>query len=441
MLKKLILSLVVLTLTSTSFADTIDITQGNADPIPIAINEFAGHNHADISQAEHITKVIKDDLQNSGLFRAISHAAFIENKVGLKHKPLFAAWQQINANLLLNGELERLDSGKLRIKFVLWDTILETELVSETLELSEKIWRRAAHKIADRIYQKVTGYDGYFDTRIVYVSEKGPYLKRVKRIAIMDQDGENHQYLTDGSSLVLTPRFSPDGSKILYLSYKNRIPQVFMLDLASGRSSILGKFPGMSFAPHFSPDGKRALVSMAKGGKTHIYEIDLKTKHAKQLTSGNAIFTSPSYSSNGKEIIFNSDKDGSRQLYTMDLDGSNMKRLTTSGKSYAEPTWSSTDYVAFTTISRDFGFTIGVMKPNSEDLNKNERLITSGYLVESPSWAPNGRVLVFSKGTKPHGNKPGALNRIYTIDFTGHNERILPTPHGASDPDWSKSRL
>lgn len=440
---KNIKNLVFFVITFTSYiviADTIDITQGHADPIPIAVNEFSGHNHADVKNAEHIVRVIKNDLQNSGIFRAISHTAFIENKVGISHKPLFAAWQQINANLLVNGEVQRLDSGKLRVKFILWDTILETELASETLELSETIWRRAAHKIADRIYQKITGYAGYFDTRIVYVSEQGSYTKRIKRIAIMDQDGENHQYLTDGSTLVLTPRFSPDSKKILYLSYKNRKPQVFMLDLASGKSSLVINFPGMSFAPHFSPDGKSALMSIAQNGKTHIYEIDLSNKKKTQLTHGSAIFTSPSYSPDGREIVFNSDKDGSRQLYIMERNGSNIRRITGSG-SYAEPTWSSNGYIAFTKISRDFGFTIGVMKHDATSAHNSERLIASGYLVESPSFASNGRMILFSKSVKPHVHKTNGLSRIYTIDFTGHNERIIPTPHDASDPNWSNPRL
>ena len=418
---------------------TIDITEGNIDPIPIAINEFSGHNHADVKSAENIVKVIKNDLHNCGVFRPISNAAFIENKIGVSHKPLFAAWQQINANLLVNGEVQRLDSGKLKVKFILWDTILETQLVSETLELSEAIWRRGAHKIADKIYKKLTGYDGYFDTRIVYVSEKGAYTKRIKRIAIMDQDGENHRYLTDGSTLVLTPRFSPDGRKILYLSYKNRIPQVFMLDLASGKSSLLGNFPGMSFAPHFAPDGRTALISIAQNGRTHIYEIDLATKKKTQLTHGASIFTSPSYSPDGKEILFQSDKDGLRQLYIMDRNGSNIRRISSSG-SYAEPTWSINDYIAFTKVSRDFGFTIGVMKYSPTSTYSNERLIASGYLVESPSWAPNGRVILFTKGSKPSAHKTSGLSRLHTIDFTGYNERVLPTPYDASDPDWSKPR-
>lgn len=440
---KVFIFLFVVILSMPARAETIiDISSGNMEPTPIAINAWAGHSHGDIIYGEKISKVIKDDLQNSGLFRAISPAAFIENKVGVNHKPLFAAWQQINANLLLNAEVQKLDSGKLKVKFILWDTILESELISETLELSETIWRRAGHKIADRIYKKITGYDGYFDTRIAYVSETGSYFKRVKRIAIMDQDGENHQYLTDGKNLVLTPRFSPDGKKLLYLSYQNRVPQVFILDLASGRSSLLGKFHGMSFAPQFSPDGKHVVVSIAKSGRTNIYEIELRSHRMKQLTNGSAIYTSPSYSPDGKEIVFQSDMDGGRrQLYIMNRDGSNIKRLTHAARSYAEPKWSINGYLAFTTVSREFGFTIGVLNLNSMSLNNNERLITKGYLVESPAWAPNGRVIVFAKGTKPTKARTSGLSRLYTIDFTGHNERLVPTPHDASDPDWSKPRL
>jgi len=438
---KLISALIIVTgFSAKIYADTIDITNGHADPIPIAVNEFSGHNSSEVKMAENIVNVIKADLKNCGFFRPISSAAFIENKTGVNHLPLFASWQQINSNLLINGDVEVLDSGNLRVRFILWDTILESKLIAETLELPEKIWRRAGHKIADSVYKKITGYGGYFDTRIVYVSEQGPYLQRVKRLAIMDQDGENHQYLTDGSTIVLTPRFSPDGKKILYLSYKNRIPQVFILDLASGRSSLLGHFPGMSFAPRFSPDGKTALISIAKDGMTHIYEVNLSNKQKHQLTHGAAIHTSASYSPNGQEIAFNSDRDGTRQLYIMDRDGSNVRKISYGNGFYTEPNWSSNGYIAFTKMTRDYGFTIGVMKPESDNVVGTERLIANGYLVESPSWAPNGRIIVFTKSIKQSGKKSNNLRRIYTIDFTGHNERIIPTPHDASDPDWSKPR-
>ncbi len=424
---------------SMAYAETIDITTGSVDPIPIAINEFAYENSEDKKYANKITEIIRNDLQNSGLFKSISRNAFIENKLGTKHEPLFAAWQQININLLLNARVKLLPSGKIKIKFILWDTIIENKLISETITLSANIWRRAGHKIADKIYEKVTGYSGYFDSRIVYVSEKGPYLKRVKRIAIMDQDGANHRYLTDGAELVLTPRFSPDGKKILYLSYKNNIPQVFTLDLKTNRTNLLGNFPGMSFAPRFSPDGKNVIMSIAKDGKTHIYEFNLKTRKKKQITRGGAIYTSPCYSPDGNKIVFNSDMSGQRRLYVMNKDGTNINRISSIG-SYAEPNWSKTGNIVFTKISREFGFTIGVLNIDTIDFINSERLIASGYLVETPTWAPNGRLIAFAKGIRPGKKDKPNLSRIYTIDFTGYNERLIPTPHDASDPDWSNLR-
>lgn len=436
--RNLTLFLITVIFALNSYAkNSINITSGHSDPIPLAINDFAGVDPADYQIAKKIVDVISNDLKWSGMFRPISKAAFIENKTGTSHKPLFAAWQQINATLLVNGDVDRLASGRLQVKFTLWDTILERPMISEAFELSEKLWRRVAHKISDKIYQKITGYQGYFNTRIVYVSESGPYLKRKKRLAIMDQDGENHQYLTDGKDLVLTPRFSPNGKKILYLSYKNKTPQVHMLNLRNGRSKLIGDFPGMSFAPRFSPDGGHAIMSIAKDGNTHIYEINLKNKRRVQLTQGNSINTSPSYSPDGKKIAFNSDRHGSRQIFVMNRNGSSVKRISFGGGSYAEPEWSNRNYIAFTKINRDLGFTIGVLHPDANEKQNTERLITQGYLVESPSWATNGRVLSFTKGSPPSKTRTNGLNRIYTIDFTGHNERIIPTPSDASDPNWS----
>lgn len=425
---------------ATAAQNEVSINRGHAESMPIAINHFkAGGPELD-KLSKEITKVINNNLRNSGIFRPIPSAAFIENLTGITHVPLFASWQQINANLLLNGEIKKLISGKLQIKFILWDAILERELLSETIELSQQIWRRAAHKISDKIYSKMTGYGGYFDTRIVYVAESGPNLKRVKRLAIMDQDGENHQYLTDGKDLVLTPRFSPDGKKIIYLSYKNRIPQVHMLNLETGVSSLLGKFPGMSFAPRFSPDGQKAVMSVCQNGITHLYELDLNSMKKKQLTFDGTINTSPSFSPDGREIVYNSNRNGRRQLYIMKSDGTDIRRISFDDGIYAEPNWSGNNYIAFTRINRSYGFTIGVMRPDASEQQNTERLIASGYLVETPAWASNGRVIIFTKGTSARGKFTKGLNRIYTIDFTGYNERLLPTPGDASDPDWSGLR-
>ncbi len=424
----------------TSYAiETITINRGHADPIPIAINHFDADNSANNTLGQDMTTVIMNDLRHSGLFRPISLAAFIEQKKGVDYTPLFAAWRQINANFLLNGVVTKLGGGKLHVGFVLWDTILEKEIANSSFQITERAWRRAAHKIADEIYKQVTGEEGYFDTKVVYVSETGSPLKRIKRIAIMDYDGFNHRYLTDGKNLVLTPRFSPNADKILYLSYvKRRTPRVYMLDLKTGKETVLGNFPGMSFAPRFSPDGNEALMSIAKGGSTHIYKIDLRSMKIQRLTTGYSINTSPSYSPDGRRIVFNSDRSGSRQLYVMNADGSGVERISFGGGKYTAPSWSPRgDYIAFTKLTRGEGFTIGVMRPNSPREDRGERIIASGYLVEGPCWAPNGRVIMFNRGEPSRGRAAGKT-RIYSIDLTGYNEREVPTLYDASDPEWSQ---
>lgn len=418
---------------------TIIIDQGHVDPIPLAINHFDAQDKMTNKIGNDIIEVIANDLRNSGLFRTISAAAFIEKKQGINHKPLFAAWRQINASLLLNGEIKQISSDKIKVSFIVWDTILEKNIVAEALELPTKLWRRVAHQVADRVYEKLTGNQGYFDTQIAYISETGPYLKRVKRLAIMDQDGANHQYLTDGKNLVLTPRFSPHADKLLYISYAKKIPRIFIRNLRTGKDSLLGNFPGMSFAPCFSPDGSKALISIARHGSTHIFSVDLRTMHISPLTFGPGINTSPSYSPTGDKIVFNSDRSGSRQLYIMNPDGSNMERISFGGGSYTTPVWSPHgNYIAFTKISPGEGFGIGVMRPNiDQNGNNDERIIARGYLVEGPTWAANGKLIMFTKASSPKKTNV-SQSRIYTIDLNGYNEREIPTPKDASDPNWSK---
>ncbi|MGX6960431.1 MAG: Tol-Pal system beta propeller repeat protein TolB [Rickettsia endosymbiont of Pentastiridius leporinus] len=436
---KNIIYLIILLFNFTSYAlETINIEHGKADPTPIAVNNFDADNAESNAMQHEIIKVISNDLKLCGSFRPISPSSFIEEKIGIDYKPLFAAWRQINASLLLNGEVQKLENGKLKISFILWDTLLEKQLAGEIFEVPESLWRRAAHKIADKVYEKVTGDPGYFDTKIVYVSESGSGLKKVKRIALMDYDGANNKHLTDGRVLVLTPRFSRSNDKIFYVSYAaKRRALVFEKDLKTGKESAVGHFAGISFAPRFSPEGKKAVMSIAKNGSTHIYEFDLATKHLHKLTDGFGINTSPSYSPDGRKIVFNSDRNGTRQLYIMNSDGSNVQRISFGGGSYAAPSWSPRgDYIAFTKITKGEGFTIGVMKPCAEDNENSERIIASGYLVESPCWSPNGRVIMYAKGW-PSSSKSSGKNRIYAIDLTGHNEREIKTPSDASDPEWS----
>jgi TolB protein len=293
-------------------------------------------------------------------------------------------------------------------------------------------WRRVAHIIADVIYKRLTGEEGYFDTRLVYVAESGPQNRRVKRLAIMDQDGENHRFLTDGNELVLTPRFSPTSQEITYLSYVGKLPRVYLFNLSTGQQEVLGDFPGMTFAPRFSPDGNQVIMSAASSGNSEIYTMDLRTRKIARLTDHPAIDTSPSFAPDGSQIVFNSDRGGTQQLYIMNADGSNVHRISFNQGRYATPVWSPRgDLIAFTRISGG-EFYIGVMRPDGS----GERMLSKGFLVESPTWAPNGRVLAFFR-QGPADSRGQVTSKVYTIDLTGFNEREMVTPIDASDPAWS----
>ena len=400
----------------------IDITKGNIEPMPIAIPDFYG------SQAgADIARVVSADLERSGLFKPISPQAFIQDNASLQQGPRFQDWRVLNAQALISGAAQSTANGQIQVQFRLWDVYGESQMTGFQYNASQNNWRRVAHQIADEIYKRITGEEGYFDSRIVYVSESGPKNARVKRLAIMDQDGENHRYLTDGSALVLTPRFSPVSQDITYMSFYNNKPRVYLFNINTGQQEILGDFPGMTFAPRFSPDGSKVIMSMAQSGNTDIYEMDTRTRRSKRLTDNPAIDTSPSYSPDGSRIVFNSDRGGEQQLYVMNADGSGVQRISKGQGRYATPVWSPRgDLIAFTRMAQG-QFYIGVMRPDGS----GERQLSSGWLVEGPTWAPNGRVLAYFV------SDPSGRTQLHSIDLTGYNERVMKTPLDGSDPAWS----
>jgi TolB protein len=406
----------------------IDVTQGNVQPTPIAVTDFFGQQPNDAQYGANIAGVVAADLERSGLFKPIDKKAFIQTPDSLRTLPRFGDWRVINAQALVSGAVESQPDGRLRIEFRLWDVFAEQQMVGEAVTSTPENWRAIAHKVADEIYKRLTGEDGYFETRIVYVAESGPQTKRIKRLAIMDQDGENHRFLTDGGNLVLTPRFSPSTQDITYLSYRGNKPRVYLLNIETGQQEVLGDFPGMTFAPRFAPDGTRVILSLATNGSTDIYEMDLRTRKVHRLTNGPGISTGGSYSPDGSQVTFESDRGGSQQIYTMNADGSNPQRISHGEGKYGTPVWSPRgDFIAFTHITGGV-FYIGVMHPDGS----GERSIAQGFLVEGPTWAPNGRVLCYFKQSANSGR-----TRLYTIDLTGYNEREVITPMDGSDPAWS----
>jgi len=402
----------------------IDINKGVVEPLPIAITDFLS---ADGTGTE-IAGVVEADLRRSGLFAPIEKSAFIEKISNPDVAPRFEDWKVINAQALVTGRVTEEPDGRLRAEYRLWDTFAGQQLIGEQFFSNRSNWRRIAHIIADSIYERLTGESGYFDTRIVYVSESGPKDSRVKRLAIMDQDGANHRYLTEGHTLALTPRFSPTRQEITYMSYESGHPQVYLLQLETGQRELIGNFPGMSFAPRFSPDGQKVIMSLLRDdGNSNLFAMDLRSRNTTRLTSSNAIDTSPSYSPDGSRIVFTSDRGGSTQIYVMNADGSDPHRISFGPGRYSTPVWSPRgDLIAFT---RQTGgeFSIGVMHPDGT----GERILSTGFLQEGPTWAPNGRVIMFFR------QDAGAAGpKLYTIDLTGRNEQQIPTPAFASDPAW-----
>ena len=411
----------------------IDITRGVQEPLPIAVTDLFGDSEEETQVGQDIAGVIAANLNRSGLFRPLNPNAFIQTPEDLQGTPRFADWRIIDAQALIAGNVAEQPDGRLRIEFRLWDVIGEMQMTGLAYQTEPENWRRVAHIISDAIYEELTGEPGYFDTRIVYIAETGTPDRRIKRLAIMDQDGANHRYLTDGSALVLTPRFSPSTEEITYLSYHGGRPRVFLYNIETGQQEVLGDFPSMTFAPRFSPDGNRVIMSLSQGGNADIYVMDLRTRQVRQLTNHPGIDTSPSFSADGQRIVFESDRGGSQQIYVMNADGSNPQRISFGNGRYGEPVWSPRgDLIAFTRIVSG-RFAIGVMTPDGE----RERLLTEAYHVEGPTWAPNGRVLMYYTET-PSG--PGGIQRIArlnAIDVTGSNSWVVPTPADGSDPAWS----
>jgi len=410
----------------------LDVTQGTVQPLPIAITEFVGGGGGpDVEAGRGVTQIITNNLRRSGLFAPIDPAAFVEKITNPDASPRFQDWRVINAQALVTGRMTKQPDGRVKAEFRLWDVFAGQQLIGQQYFTQPNNWRRVAHIISDAIYERLTGEKGYFDTRIVFVDESGPKEKRIKRLAIMDQDGAEVKYLTRGEDLVLTPRFSPTSQEITYMSYGSGEPRVYLLNIETGQREVVGNFPNMSFSPRFAPDGQRVILSLQQGGNSNIFVMDLRSKATTRLTDTNAIDTAPCYSPDGTQIVFESDRGGGSQIYLMGADGSNQRRLSFGDGRYSTPVWSPRgDIIAFTKQGQG-KFAIGIMRIDGS----GERILTEGYHNEGPTFAPNGRVIMFFREAGGAGGP-----QLYTVDVTGYNEQRVPTPTYASDPAWSPLR-
>ncbi len=403
----------------------IDVNKGNIEPLPIAITDFLAGD----ALGTEISGIVTADLKRSGLFAPIDKGAFIEKISNPDVAPRFDDWKVINAQALVTGRVSKEADGRIRAEYRLWDIFAGQQLSGEQFFANNANTRRIGHIIADAIYERLTGEKGYFDTRIAFIDESGAKNARKKRLAIMDQDGANVRYLSNGSAIVMTPRFSPNRQEITYMSYESGQPRVYLLQIETGQRELVGNFPGMTFAPRFSPDGQRVIMSLLRDdGNSNIFAMDLRSRATTRLTNSAAIDTSPSYSPDGSKIVFTSDRGGRAQIYVMGADGSGQTRISFGDGVYSTPVWSPRgDLIAFTKQSGS-QFQIGVMKTDGS----GERILSSGFQQEGPTWAPNGRVLMFFRDAPGSGGP-----KLYSVDLTGRNEQPIPSKDFASDPAWS----
>ena len=402
----------------------IDVRRGSFQPIPIAIAEFGGEG----DMGSKVAGIIQNNLTRSGYFTILDRARFPDNP-SFDSTPNFGAWRSTGVQGIVTGRVTRDGSGRLRAEFRLWDVSAGKQLVGQQYSTDANTWRRVAHIISDAVYAKITGVGGYFDTRIAFVDESGPKERRKKRLAVMDQDGANVRYLTAGDNSIVSPRYSPATQDIAYMvQAQGQQPRVQVINLETGARRVVGDFNDMSSSPRFSPDGRRLLIALQEGGNSNIYAMDLASKGTTRLTNSSAIDTSPSYSPDGNQIVFESDRGGKQQIYVMGPDGSGQRRISFGEGAYSQPAWSPRgDLIAFTK-QRPGGFAIGVMKPDGS----GERVLTEGFHNEGPTWAPNGQYLVIFR---EQGGQSGG--KLFMIDVTGRVNVAIATPSFASDPSWS----
>ncbi|QEE36397.1 Tol-Pal system protein TolB [Octadecabacter sp. SW4] len=432
MIVRLMTLLAALMLGTQAFAQAplrLTLEEGVIEPLPFAVPTFQAETAGSEQMAADISRVLAEDLIGTGLFRQIPASAFISQHATFGQTVAFADWRAINAQALVTGAVA-VNGTQLVVKFRVYDVFSGAEM-GDGLQFvgTTDGWRRMAHKVADGVYTRITGETGYFDSRVVFVSETGPKDNRAKRLAIMDYDGANVQFLTDSSAIVLAPRFSPSGDRVLYTSYESGFPRINVLDVANvGRQQLTTQAGEMTFSPRFSRDGRQVIYSLANGGNTDIWRTDLATGQHSRLTSAPSIETAPSFSPDGTQIVFESDRSGSQQIYIMPASGGEPRRISFGDGRYGSPVWSPRgDLIAFT--KQNAGrFHIGVMRTDGSE----ERLLTASFLDEGPTWAPNGRVIMFSRETQGSDG----TSSIYSVDITGRSLRRLATSGGASDPSW-----
>jgi TolB protein len=406
----------------------ITVSGAQNAPIPIAVTTFTDPSGGASDLGTQISGVISDDLSHCGLFRAIDPTSFVPNSVA-NGTPVWANWTILGVQALITGDVADQGGGQLRVEFRLWNVASQQQTQGTAYTTTAANWRRIAHIIADVVYQQMIGEKGYFDSRVAYISDAGRVTSPIRRLAVMDYDGANNQFLTDGAAMALSPEYNPVRQELAFVSFQDNNPRVYIFNLQTGAERLVGSFGEMTIGPRFSPDGNTLLMSVSRNGGSAIVQVSPSGGSMTPLTDYNSINVTPSYSPDGSQIVFNSDRDGNQQLFVMPASGGSAKRISFGPGQYAEPAWSPRgDLIAYTFWGSG-GFSIGVMAPDGS----GERIISQGFLVEGATFCPNGRVIMFYRQTP---NEVGHDSRLVTIGIDGFNERLVETPTNASDPSW-----
>lgn len=392
---------------------------------PKVAETSAGQTHA---LGQQVAQIIAADLRSTGSAMILGPENVRVYSYPEVTGPLFSSWRTAGAKMLVTGFVQARPDGRLTVGCYLYDVAMAREIARKGFVVPVEELRRGAHRCADAIYTGATGKPGTFDSRITYVAESGLPWERTKRVAIMDADGSNHQFVTGGATSALSPQISVTGDRVAYTAFVNRTPQVRIADVGTGAERPLVPGDAISFGPAFSPDGRKIVFSIAANGNTDLFIVDSDGGVPQRLTVTPGADTAPSFSPDGRQIVFESDRSGRPQLYVMNADGSGQRRISFGGNRYSAPSWSPDGgWIAFAKADPR-GSGIGILSPQGTD----EKMLTTNPLDEGPSWGPSGHVLAFHRPDPANGR-----TALLTVSASGGEARPLITPQGGSDPSWS----
>lgn len=415
------------------FAQQIEVSGKNYKLTKIAINHFLTQKYEEKIIAKEIRDTVCKNLSDSGIFSIVAENNFIEQNKGSEFIPFFEAWKKINATILVNGSLTKNRKNNYTIVISIWDNILAKKILHRKITFSEKSIQKTSHIISDHIYQEIIGEKGYFDSKILYVAEKVIENKIFTRIAMMNQDGKEHKYLTNGKFISISPKISPDKENIAYVDFRAGISKIFLRNLYSGQENLLTNMKGSIFSPRFSRNGKKILFSLAKKGATNIFKFDINTKKISVLTRNIYINTSPQFSPDDKKIIFTSNRLGTAKIYTMNEEGKNVVKITEKPGSHLEPKWSPDGkYISYINLRRKLGYYINIINTKTGE----ETTVVKSDVIHGYCWCPNSKYILFSEAIGNKEEEKKTIYKLQKINIFNKHKTTINTPYSASDPIW-----